>query len=54
MLESYAPYVGGTAAFFASLCYIPQVKKAWPRGSTQDLSLSMLGVLTLGLTLWLI
>jgi MtN3 and saliva related transmembrane protein len=54
MLESYPPYVGGTAALLASLSYIPQVKKAWPRGSTQDLSLSMLGVLTLGLTLWLV
>lgn len=54
MLESFAPYVGGTAAFLASLSYIPQVKKAWPRGSTKDLSLAMLAVLTLGLSLWLL
>ena len=54
MFESFAPYVGGTAAFLASLSYIPQVKKAWPRGSTKDLSLSMLSALTLGLTLWLV
>lgn len=54
MLESFAPYVGGTAAFLASLSYIPQVKKAWPRGSTKDLSLAMLSVLTLGLSLWLL
>jgi MtN3 and saliva related transmembrane protein len=54
MLESFAPYVGGTAAFLASLSYVPQVRKAWPRGSTKDLSLSMLSALTLGLTLWLL
>lgn len=54
MLESYATYVGGTAAFLASHSYIPQVRKAWPRGSTKDLSLSMLTVLTLGLSLWLV
>lgn len=54
MLESLAPYVGGTAAFLASLSYIPQVRKAWPRGATKGLSLSMLAALTLGLALWLI
>lgn len=54
MLESVAPFVGGTAEFLASLSYIPQVKKAWPRGSTKDLSLSMLIVLTMGLTLRLV
>jgi MtN3 and saliva related transmembrane protein len=28
------------------------VRKAWPRGSTKDLSLQMLAVLTTGLLLW--
>jgi MtN3 and saliva related transmembrane protein len=32
--------------------YIPQVRKAWPRGSTEDLSLTMLVALSLGLVLW--
>lgn len=27
-------------------------RKAWPRGSTHDLSLAMLAALTLGLALW--
>jgi MtN3 and saliva related transmembrane protein len=49
-----APYVGGVAAFLASLSYLPQVKKAWPRGSTHDLSLGMLTALTLGLGLWIV
>jgi MtN3 and saliva related transmembrane protein len=35
------------------LSYIPQVRKAWPRGSTKDLSLHMLIVLTTGLLLWI-
>nr|WP_244554006.1 SemiSWEET family transporter [Bradyrhizobium arachidis] len=33
---------------------MPQVRKAWPRGSTGDLSLGMLSALTLGLGLWVI
>jgi MtN3 and saliva related transmembrane protein len=54
MFDAYAPFVGGMAAFLASVSYIPQVRKAWPRGETKDLSLSMLVALTLGLVLWLI
>ena len=46
--------VGGIAAILASLSYIPQVRKAWPRGSTKDLSLGMLAALTLGLGLWIV
>jgi MtN3 and saliva related transmembrane protein len=53
-MVTFAPYVGGAAAFLASLSYIPQVRKAWPRGSTEDLSLGMLTALTLGLALWII
>ena len=49
MLETY---IGAGAAFLASLAYIPQVQKAWPRHSTSDLSLSMLAALTTGLALW--
>ena len=37
----------------ASLSYIPQVRKAWPCGSTADLLLGMLAALTLGLSLWI-
>jgi MtN3 and saliva related transmembrane protein len=44
--------LGGAAALLTSLSYLPQVKKAWPRGSTEDLSLNMLLVLTAGLWLW--
>ena len=46
--------LGGLAAALTSLAYLPQVKKAWPRGSTEDLSWKMLSALTAGLALWII
>jgi MtN3 and saliva related transmembrane protein len=49
-----APYVGGIAAFLASPSYIPQVRKAWPRESTKDLSTGMLTELKLGLGFWIV
>jgi MtN3 and saliva related transmembrane protein len=52
MMESLIPWIGACAAVLTSLSYIPQVRKAWPRGSTKDLSLRMLLVLTTGLLLW--
>jgi MtN3 and saliva related transmembrane protein len=53
MIESIIPWIGVCAAVLTSLSYIPQVRKAWPRGSTKDLSLHMLAVLTTGLLLWI-
>lgn len=53
-MSEIATYVGGIAAFLASLSYIPQVRKAWPRGSTKDLSVHMLTALTIGLGLWIV
>ncbi|MEA2794483.1 MAG: MtN3 and saliva related transrane protein [Bradyrhizobium sp.] len=53
MLDSLIPWVGACAALLTSLSYIPQVQKAWPRGSTSDLSLKMLVALTTGLVLWI-
>jgi MtN3 and saliva related transmembrane protein len=44
--------VGLLAALLTSLSYIPQIRKAWPRGATKDLSRNMLIVLTSGLALW--
>ena len=41
-------------SFLAALSYLPQVRRAWPRGSTEDLSLAMLAALTLGLALWIL
>jgi MtN3 and saliva related transmembrane protein len=53
MIESLIPWIGVCAAVLTSLSYIPQVRKAWPHGSTHDLSLHMLIVLTSGLLLWI-
>jgi MtN3 and saliva related transmembrane protein len=53
MSQSLIPWIGIAAAALTSLSYIPQVRKAWPRGSTADLSLTMLVVLTTGLLLWI-
>lgn len=52
MIQSFISWIGLGAAGLTSLSYIPQVRKAWPRGSTSDLSLPMLLVLTTGLMLW--
>ena len=46
--------LGVTAAALTSLSYVPQVKKAWPRNSTDDISLKMLLALTTGLILWIV
>jgi MtN3 and saliva related transmembrane protein len=53
MFESLVPWIGTLAGTLTSLSYVPQVKKAWPRGSTSDLSLKTLSILTFGLLLWL-
>jgi MtN3 and saliva related transmembrane protein len=52
-MEALLPWIGTLAAVLTSLSYVPQVKKAWPSGSTKDLSLRMLAVLTTGLILWI-
>lgn len=46
--------IGSAAAVLTTLAYIPQVKKAWPAGSTDDLSLHMLLALDAGLALWIV
>ena len=46
--------LGGIAAALTSLSYIPQVLKAMPRNSTEDLSLKTLATLTAGLIVWIL
>ena len=45
--------LGFAAAALTSLSYIPQMRKALPRGATGDLSLKMLLALFAGLSLWI-
>jgi MtN3 and saliva related transmembrane protein len=46
--------LGLLAAVLTSLSYIPQVRKALPRGSTHDLSVRTLIILAAGLSLWIL
>ena len=46
--------IGLVAAFCASVSYLPQVIKCWRTRETEDLSLSMLVLLTVGLALWIV
>lgn len=54
MHEAVLNSIGAAAALLSTLAYIPQVKKAWPSGATDDLSLRMLVALDGGLVLWII
>lgn len=53
MFEDIILWIGTLAATLTSLSCPPQLRKAWPRGSTSDLSLKTLAILTVGLLLWL-
>lgn len=46
--------LGGVAAFCTTVSYLPQLKKCWQTGQSDDLSLRMLLVLWLGLALWVV
>jgi MtN3 and saliva related transmembrane protein len=46
--------LGLAAAVLTSLSYIPQVRKAWPKGSTDELSFKTLIILAAGLGLWIL
>lgn len=51
-MRDIAFWLGLAAAALTSLSYLPQVRKALPRGSTKDLSVKTLAVLTTGLCCW--
>ncbi|MBI5263347.1 MAG: hypothetical protein HY852_16180 [Bradyrhizobium sp.] len=53
-MQNLVYLIGIAAAALTSLSYIPQVRKAYPRGATQDLSLKMLAILGAGLALWIL
>ena len=46
--------LGLLAATMTSLSYVPQVRKALPKGSTDDLSFRTLIILGIGLSLWIL
>lgn len=53
-MPSFVTILGLVAAACTTLCYVPQVRKAWQTGSTGDLSFKMLAALSTGLALWLV
>jgi MtN3 and saliva related transmembrane protein len=46
--------VGLFAAFCTTVSYVPQLRKCWSTGKTDDLSLKMFSILALGILLWVI
>ena len=46
--------VGFAAGTLTTICFVPQVLKAWKTKSTHDLSIEYLVILTVGIFLWLI
>lgn len=52
-MPSFETILGLAAAFCTTVCYVPQVRKAWQTGSTGDLSFKMLSGLSTGIALWL-
>ena len=44
--------IGVAAAICTTASYVPQLKKCWQTGETQDLSLKMLLILSGGIALW--
>jgi MtN3 and saliva related transmembrane protein len=46
--------IGLCAAVCTTVSYIPQLKKCWDTGESDDLSLRMLLVLTAGIALWIV
>ncbi len=54
MDTSLQSLIGFAAAFCTTAAYVPQVWRIWRTRSTQDISLLMFAVMTLGVILWLI
>jgi MtN3 and saliva related transmembrane protein len=46
--------VGLVAAFCTTISYVPQIRKIWATGETEDISLKMFLILTAGIALWIV
>ena len=51
-MSTFATVIGLAAAVCTTAANLPQLKKAWTTGQTDDISLKMLLVLASGLGLW--
>jgi MtN3 and saliva related transmembrane protein len=53
-MSTFATVIGLAAAVCTTGAILPQLKKAWTTGQTDDISLKMLMVLASGLALWVV
>jgi MtN3 and saliva related transmembrane protein len=53
-MVSTVTLIGLAAAFCTTISYIPQIKKIWDTGDTEDISLKMFLILAAGIALWVI
>ena len=53
-MSTIATVIGLAAAVFTTAANLPQLKKAWTTGQTEDLSLKTLLLLGSGLLLWIV
>jgi MtN3 and saliva related transmembrane protein len=53
-MPSFETLIGLAAAFCTTISYIPQLKKIWDTGATQDISLKMFSILATGIALWIV
>ena len=51
---TFATVIGLAAAVCTTAANLPQLKKAWTTGQTDDISLKMLSLLACGLGLWVV
>jgi MtN3 and saliva related transmembrane protein len=51
-MSTFVTVIGLAAAVCTTGANLPQLKKAWTTGQTEDISLNMLLVLVCGLALW--
>ena len=51
---NHADLIGFIAAVSTTICFIPQLLKAWKTKSTKDVSLAMFILLIFGVLMWLI
>ena len=53
-MSTFVTAIGFAAAVCTTAANLPQIKKAWTTGQTDDISLKMLLILGCGLTLWVV
>ena len=53
-MDSFVTPIGLVAAFCTTVSYIPQLKKVWQTGSTEDISIKMFVILAAGIALWIV